>query len=129
MKFLIDECLSPNLADIALDRGFPHSAHVNGIQLGSRPDSVLVRHAIDADYVLVTNNSADFTELMRHEPHHPGLICIDVVPGLMNLSMQERLFELVLAKVTGQDLRGKIVEIRHTASGKDRFSIYPPPAA
>ena len=129
MKFLIDECLSPNLADMALDRGFPDSAHVNGIGLRSQPDSVLVRHAIDAGYVLVTNNSADFTELMRHEPHHPGLICIDVAPGLINLSLQERLFELVLEKIAGQDLRGKVVEIRHTAARKDRFSIYPPPAA
>lgn len=125
MKFLIDECLSPELADMASERGFAHSKHVNGLDLQGQPDSVLVQHAIDAGYTLVTNNSADFTALMRREPDHPGLICINAAPGLIDLSVQQLLFEHVLTKIAGRDLRGQVAEIRLTAARKVQFRIYP----
>ena len=35
MKFLIDECLSPSLAAIARERGYPQSTHVTWLGLES----------------------------------------------------------------------------------------------
>ena len=82
MKFLIDECLSPTLATIARTRGFPESTHVTWLGLRSRQDVALVRRAVDDGYVLVTNDRGDFTSLMEREPIHPGLVCVNVAPGL-----------------------------------------------
>lgn len=43
MKLLIDECLSPTLAAMARERGFPESTHVTWLGLRSRQDWALVR--------------------------------------------------------------------------------------
>ena len=87
MKFLIDECLSPTLATIARKRGFPQSTHVSWLGLRSRKDWLLVRRAIRDGYVLVTNDTADFTSLMEREHRHPGLVCMNVAHGLMSLDV------------------------------------------
>ncbi len=63
MKFLIDECLSPELAAIAREEGF-HSMHVTWIGLQSKSDRAIVQHAVEDDWVLVTNNAADFRRLL-----------------------------------------------------------------
>ncbi len=69
MKFLIDECLSPSLAVIARERGYPLSTHVTWLGLRARQDWALVRRAVADGYVLVTNDRADFTPLMEREPN------------------------------------------------------------
>ena len=91
MKFLIDECLSPGLAAVARKRGYPESTHVTWLGLKARQDWVLVRRAVSDGYVLVTNDSADFTALMKREDRHPGLVCMTVAHGLMSLEVQTRL--------------------------------------
>lgn len=78
MKILIDECLSPTLATMARECGFPPSTHVTWLGLRSRQDWALVRRAIDDLYILVTHDSTDFTALMEREPRHPGLVCMNV---------------------------------------------------
>ena len=60
MKFLIDECLSPTLATIARERGYPQSTHVTWLGLRARQDWALVRRAVADGYVLVTNDRAEF---------------------------------------------------------------------
>ena len=60
MKFLIDECPSPELATDARRRGFLKSVHVTWLGLGSRKDWDIVRRAVEDGYVLVTNNATDF---------------------------------------------------------------------
>ena len=125
MKFLIDECLSPTLVAMALERGFPESTHVTWIGLRSRQDWALVRRAVDDDYVLVTNDSADFTALMEHEPRHPGLVCMNVAHGLMSLDTQQRLYGYALTLIADVDLSGQIVEITLTAERKVKIDRYP----
>ena len=46
MKFLIDECLSPTLATLARERGYPESTHVTWLGLRARQDWALVRRAV-----------------------------------------------------------------------------------
>ena len=125
MKFLIDECLSPALAAIARDRGFPQSTHVTWLGLRSRQDWALVRRAVRDGYVLVTNDTADFTSLMVREPRHPGLICLNVAHGLMRLEVQTKLFEHALTRLADVELAGQVLEITLTTDRTvrvDRFA-------
>ncbi|MER8605883.1 DUF5615 family PIN-like protein [Mesorhizobium sp. M1233] len=41
MKFLIDECLSPELAKLARERGFPESSHVRWLGLVGAKDHMV----------------------------------------------------------------------------------------
>ena len=96
VKFLIDECLSPELVLHAHERGHGVSTHVIWLGLRSRKDWAIVRRAVDDGYVLVTNNTTDFTPLLSRERLHAGLVCLNVMPGLMSLNVQKRLFALAL---------------------------------
>ena len=118
MNFLIDECLSPSLAALARKRGYPESTHVTWLELRAREDWALVRRAVADGYVLVTNDRADFTPLVEREHRHPGLVCITVAHGLMSLDVQTRLFEHALARLGGQDLAGRVLEIALGAASR-----------
>ena len=71
----------------------------------------MVRRAIDEGYVLVTNNRTDFTSLMRSEPHHPGLLCLNLAHGLMRLEAQKELFRYALLVIGDTDLEAQFLEI------------------
>lgn len=124
MKFLIDECLSPSLAAIARERGFPESTHVTWLGLGSRQDWALVRRAVDDGYALVTQNRTDFTSLIEREPLHPGLVCLNVAHGLMRLDVQQELFELALTHIDDVGLEGHVLEITLAADKTVRVDRY-----
>ena len=124
MKFLIDECLSPTLARIARERGFPESTHVTWIGLRSRRDWSVVRRAVDDGYALVTQDTADFVVLMEREPTHPGLLCINVAHGMMTLDVQQALFEHALTHIADIDLADRVVEITLAANRRVRVDLY-----
>jgi len=124
VKYLIDECLSPTLATIARSSGFPESTHVTWIGLGWRRDWALVRRAVDDGYVLVTQDRNDFTSLMEREPRHPGLVCINVAHGLMDLGTQQVLFEHALSQIAETDLSNQVTEITLTADRTVRVDRY-----
>jgi predicted nuclease of predicted toxin-antitoxin system len=117
VKFLIDECLSPELVELARERGHGESTHVTWLGLRSRQDWSIVRRAIDAGYVLVTNDPLDFTSLISRESVHPGLVCLEVAPGLMSLEVQRRLFALALDRLGDSEL---INEVLHVTLLKDQ---------
>ena len=98
MKFLIDECLSPKLAEIARDRDFVLSTHVNWLGLQSEEDWIIVQRAVDESYVIVTNNKTDFMDLVGRQDIHAGLVCLNA-PGLMSLKVQQDLFEFALGQL------------------------------
>ena len=125
MKFLIDECLSPTLAAMARERGFPESTHVTWLGLRSRQDWVLLQRAIDDGYILVTHDSADFTALVEREPRHPGLLCMNVAHGLMSLDVQQTLFDYAITQITDGGPAGQIVEVTLTADSTIRLAKYP----
>ena len=125
MKFLIDECLSPSLATLAREAGYPESTHVTWIGLKSQQDWALVRRAVAEGYVLVTQDRTDFTSLMEREPRHPGLVCMNVAHGMMSLGVQQALFEHALTQMADAPLAGQIVEITLTAERKVRLDMYP----
>jgi hypothetical protein len=60
VRFLIDECLTPELALIAQARGHEESTHVVWRGLAGRTDWGLKPFILDGDWTFVTRNSVDF---------------------------------------------------------------------
>lgn len=130
MKFLIDECLSPDLAKMALREGYGESSHVVWLKLSGLKDWELKPIILEGDWTFVTKNSVDFRG-PRENPGtkgqyaevaiHAGLICLNGPPG-MDLGMQVELFELALAELgVAPDLVNQVLEI--TAEDDDTISV------
>jgi len=95
-KFLIDECLSVGLVAVAKARGH-HADHVAHLGKSGWQDWNLVPFALANDYVLVTNNRADFLTRYAKLDVHNGLIII--IPNLKRAD-QNRLFDRALDVVS-----------------------------
>jgi predicted nuclease of predicted toxin-antitoxin system len=124
VKFLIDECLSPELVAIARERGHWETTHVTWLGMRSRRDWSVARRAVDGGYVFVTNNTGDFTPLLQREKLHPGLVCLNVAPGLMSLDVQKRLFVLALDRLGNSEPINEIIEITLRADGTVTLERY-----
>jgi len=71
VRFLIDECLSPQLVVVAREAG--HEArHVAHVGRAGWKDWNVVRYAGAENLVLVTNNAGDYRRLYAAEPLHPA---------------------------------------------------------
>lgn len=75
-------------------------------------------------YVLVTNNTTDFTSLVGREKVHAGLVCLNVAPGFMNLQVQKRLFAYALDQLKGKEPANEVLEITLTAGQTVRVERY-----
>jgi hypothetical protein len=120
MKFLVDECLSPELTKLAHDRGHGESSHVVWLGRNGAKDWELKPFIIDGDWTFVTKNSVDFrgpssrpgtsgqyADVMLHA----GLVCLNGPEG-MDLDMQMELFEEVLNEIDRDgDLVNQVLEI------------------
>jgi predicted nuclease of predicted toxin-antitoxin system len=117
MKFLIDECLPPELVRIAEARG--HGASfVPWIGQAGLKDWDLALLAIDGDMVLVTNNSKDFRGEKSRVGHttkeqiHPGLVCLNCNPAQRDRTTLAQLFEAALDEIGGdKDLINTVIEV------------------
>ena len=58
-RFLIDECLTPELAQMASDAGHVESTCVRDRGLAGTKDWKLIEHVVASDFTLVTHNSVD----------------------------------------------------------------------
>ncbi len=56
LKFLIDECLSLNLVEVARDRGFTQSSHVVWLGKAGWKDWELKPFILDGDWTFVTRD-------------------------------------------------------------------------
>jgi predicted nuclease of predicted toxin-antitoxin system len=75
LRFLIDECLHPSLAEVGHAAG--HEAHhVNFLGLTSTQDHDLILRILQGDFVFVTHNAVDFRRLYRAQPLHAGLVVL-----------------------------------------------------
>lgn len=125
MKFLIDECLSPELARIAQARGHGESSHVVWMKLGGRKDWELKAIILDGDWAFVTRNAFDFRG-PKDRPGsrgqyadvaiHAGLVCLNGPEG-MDLDLQIELFEQALDELAADpDLINQVLEITEDGS-------------
>lgn len=120
MKFLIDECLSPELAKIAIDKDHGQTSHIVWLGLAGYKDWELKPIILNDDWTFVTKNSVDFRG-PEDKPGtkgqyadvaiHAGLICLNGPPG-MDLDMQIELFAQALLELDADpDLVNQVLEI------------------
>lgn len=119
MKFLIDECLSPELAKLAQNRGHGESSHIVWLNKSGWKDWSLVPFIIDGDWTFVTRNSIDFRGPASKRGSrgqyadvaiHAGLVCLNGPDG-MNLDVQFELFEYALDEIGQSDMINQVLEI------------------
>jgi hypothetical protein len=124
-KFLIDECLSPDLAALARERGFVESSHVTWLGKAGWKDWELKRFILEQDWTFVTRNSADFRGPFDQPgskgqyadvPIHAGLICING-PDAMCAADEAALFGIVLDELGPHEMVNLAIEI--TVSDSD----------
>lgn len=68
MKFLIDECLSPQLAKMAIEKGHGETSHVVWMKMGGLKDWELKSIILEGDLTFVTKNSVDFRGKDKRAP-------------------------------------------------------------
>lgn len=120
MKFLIDECLSPELTKLAHARGYGESSHVVWLGRAGLKDWELKPLILEDDWTFVTKNSTDFRGPLEKPGTkgqyadvviHAGLICLNGPPA-MDLDMQIELFEQAIEELeTDVDLVNQVLEI------------------
>ena len=108
MRFLIDECLTVELAREARKAGF-EAHHIAHLGKASTKDWAIRNYAIDRNFVLVTNNASDFQALYAATDFHPGLVVI--VPNVA-LDKQALLFRAALEGISqAGDMTNKVLEV------------------
>lgn len=120
LKFLIDECLSPDLAQLARDRGFNESFHVTWLGKAGWKDWQLRELILDRDWTFVTRNSVDFRGPADQPGSkgqyanvliHAGLICING-SGRMTAEVEIQLFAAVLDEIgSSEHLVNEVIEV------------------
>lgn len=128
MKFLVDECLSPALAQLARAEGHVESTHVAWLKLSGRADHVITRRAVDQGYVLVTHNAVDFRGLYGREGLHVGLVTFNTPPGLMSLDLQKRLFLQAMIELGDDEAYNFCLDMTVSVSGDVTIERFPLPA-
>ena len=83
-----------------------------------------MQYAIDNDWVIVTHNSAHFKALFARTAVHPGLVCLNVAHGEMNINVQKRLFQRALAQLHDSDPVNEVLEISLDANSVVRVETY-----
>ncbi len=122
--FLIDECLSAELADMAAERGY-HALAVNRMwRLRKRDDYRIAKFALDRNLILVTNDMFDLERIYKEFAIHPGIIFLTAGRSKLRalrylrimfdraldaVEEQEPLIEAIL--VSARDGRGRTVNI------------------
>ena len=131
-KFLIDECLSPALVQLAVEAGHVESTCVRDRGLTGTKDWRLVAFAIAGNFTLVTHNSADFRGKGAEEPGghygdlaiHAGLVCLNSV-HVMSIPRQRMLFRCALDMLAGRDdLVNTSLEVFEDADGTVPIEVY-----
>lgn len=137
-RLLIDECLSPELVQLAIAAGHVETTCVRNQGWAGTKDWQLINYVVANDYTLVTHNSVDFR---GHGPGnlggehtkqaiHAGLICLNSAL-VMDLERQHDLFSLVLQELDSMDdLVNQALEVFESEDGSVELEIYdiPKPA-
>ena len=120
MKFLVDECLSPELTRLAQAAGYGESAHVVWLGHAGLKDWHVKPIILDGDWTFVTRTAIDFRGPAQRPGRrgqyadvvlHAGLVCLNGPPG-MDLDMQRELFDQALAELRHDpDLVNQVLEI------------------
>jgi predicted nuclease of predicted toxin-antitoxin system len=111
LAFLVDENLSPSLAQIARARGF-HAMHATWAGLGGLKDHQVASHASKNNMILVTNDLVDFRKIMKRRKLHPGVIFLAVADrNVMDRDAQQFMFEAALDSVAKDEPINEAVHV------------------
>jgi len=134
VKFLIDECLSPELAKLAQNKGYWESSHVIWRGLGGRKDWELMPVILDGDWTFTTRNAVDFRGPLSRPGSrglyagvaiHAGLVCLNAPDDVMDLDLQLELFEEALAELEiDSDLVNEVLDVHLEDTGELRILRY-----
>jgi hypothetical protein len=136
LRLWIDECLSPELVELAVAAGYAEStcSRDRG-QLGKK-DWELMNHMISGDYTLVTQNARDFRGTGATKPGglhatatiHAGLVCLNSVFPI-DIDRQRDLFGIALQQLAElTDLVNQALEVFEAADGSVSVTVYEIPA-
>jgi hypothetical protein len=127
MNFLVDECLSPELAKVAIEAGYSGSSHVTWIGQRGAKDWELKKLVLGADWTFVTKNSVDFRGPIEQPGTsgqyadvaiHAGLVCLNGPEG-MDLTMQLELFQTALEDLAQiPDLTNQVLDVTLESDGQ-----------
>jgi hypothetical protein len=130
MKFLIDECLSLKLVDLAVERRYVQSSHVVRLGKSGWKDWELTPFILDGDWTFVTKNSIDFRGKADNPgakgqyssvPIHAGLVCLNGPEG-MDRALQLDLFEIALVELDRDpDIINQVIEV--TLAANDEIQV------
>lgn len=131
-RFLIDECLTPELVPMAIQAGHVESTCVRDRGLAGTKDWKLIEHVVAGDFTLVTNNSVDFRGggpgklggEHAKQPIHAGLVCLNSV-HVLDLQRQLDLFQVALDELaTMDDLVNQALEVFEKEDGSIEVEVY-----
>ncbi len=132
LRFLMDECLTPELVQMAVDAGHVESTCARDRGLAGIKDWQLIEFVVQHDFTLVTHNAVDFRgggqgqlggEHAR-QPIHAGLVCLNSVYPL-DLQRQRALFQLALDQLaTMNDLINQALEVFEDENGTVEMVVY-----
>ncbi len=136
-RLLIDECLSPELAQLAIEAGHVESTSVRDRGRLGLKDWELMEYIVQEDFILVTRNPQDFRGAGKANPGglhgvaevHAGLICLDSALE-MDLDLQQELFKHALNALGDlPDLINQALEVYENEDGLISVNMYdiPPP--
>lgn len=132
LRLLIDECLSPELVQLAVAAGHVESTCVRDRGWSGMKDWKLVVLAVEGDYTLVTHNAVDFRGggpgrlggQHAKQPIHAGLVCLNSV-FVMDLERQRDLFALALEELAHHgDLVNQALEVFELEDGSVEIVLY-----
>lgn len=134
-KLLVDECLSPELVEMAVAAGHFESTCVRDRGWSGKKDWELIEVVVAGDFTLVTNNAEDFRGGGQgdlggehaNQEIHAGLICLH--SPRMSLAKQRELFEIALNELAAlPDLVNQALEVFEDDDGRVTVEIYVIPA-
>lgn len=134
VKFPIDECLSPELVDLAHAAGHLETTCVRNLGRSGTKDWDLMVLVIAGDFTLVTNNSKDFRGktpgklggFHAKEEIHAGLVCLNTdIKNGMDIDKQRYLFEIALEEPAARaDLVNQALEVTERVDGSVAVQFY-----
>jgi len=132
LKLLIDECLSPELVELAVAAGHVESSCIRDRGWLHMKDWDLMRQVVASDWTLVTHNARDFRGSGSEAPGghharqdiHAGLVCLNSA-FTMSLDLQHRLFRLALEELASmKDLVNLALEVTENADRSIDIDVY-----
>lgn len=123
LGILVDENLSPELADAAADRGFPSQAVARLWRLRGRGDHVIARHAVNGNMILITNNLVDFERIYQELKAHPGIVFFVCHSKLRKKAWQLKMMEIALDEIETEEPIQQAIVVRASPRGRNSATL------